>query len=345
MRFISFLLAGHLLAGADLTIGVMGLYRPERLNVQPTTSMLRITAGDRTVVLEPGRVAGLHAFGNEIDLFAKGTQSSVYQVKVSGLDGKAVEFQLSVPGELTRKYTGTLSVQSVSGSLGAVVALNLELATGAALAAEMPGGTPAEALRAMAVLIRSYYAGSPRRHSGFDFCDTTHCQFHRSPAGAGTDAASAVAATKDLVLWYGGAPLPGMYSAQCGGRTRTGAQAGLQGGTYTYEAVSCAACIRGSESWTRELPASVAEVLLHAPTEANRLRIVRMLGWSALPSNNYDAHRVGERILIVGRGAGHGMGLCQQGAIGMAKAGFNFEFILKHYLPGVTLGPYTRKEL
>jgi stage II sporulation protein D len=38
-----------------------------------------------------------------------------------------------------------------------------------------------------------------------------------------------------------------------------------------------------------------------------------------------------------GRGSGHGVGLCQVGAFGMAQAGHNYEEIVKHYYRGVEI--------
>ena len=42
-----------------------------------------------------------------------------------------------------------------------------------------------------------------------------------------------------------------------------------------------------------------------------------------------------EKIIISGKGFGHGVGLCQWGAIGMARAGKSYKSILKHYYKGV----------
>jgi stage II sporulation protein D len=44
-----------------------------------------------------------------------------------------------------------------------------------------------------------------------------------------------------------------------------------------------------------------------------------------------------ERFVISGKGWGHGVGLCQVGAFGMAQAGSTFEGILGHYYTGVRL--------
>ena len=70
------------------------------------------------------------------------------------------------------------------------------------------------------------------------------------------------------------------------------------------------------------------------------LRIRRALG--NLPSSlftmkiNRTSGRV-HGIEFTGRGWGHGVGMCQMGAIGMAEAGYDSLSILKHYYPGSTI--------
>lgn len=44
-----------------------------------------------------------------------------------------------------------------------------------------------------------------------------------------------------------------------------------------------------------------------------------------------------ERFVFTGKGWGHGVGLCQVGAFGMARSGSTFTGILTHYYPGVTV--------
>jgi stage II sporulation protein D len=46
-----------------------------------------------------------------------------------------------------------------------------------------------------------------------------------------------------------------------------------------------------------------------------------------------------ERFVITGKGWGHGVGLCQVGAFGMAQSGSTFEQILRHYYTGVSVSP------
>jgi stage II sporulation protein D len=45
------------------------------------------------------------------------------------------------------------------------------------------------------------------------------------------------------------------------------------------------------------------------------------------------------RVVVRGRGYGHGVGMCQWGAIGRARAGQDARTILATYYPGTTIGP------
>jgi stage II sporulation protein D len=42
-------------------------------------------------------------------------------------------------------------------------------------------------------------------------------------------------------------------------------------------------------------------------------------------------------VVVSGAGSGHGVGLCQTGALGMARAGRRGEEIIRHYFPGVAV--------
>ena len=56
-----------------------------------------------------------------------------------------------------------------------------------------------------------------------------------------------------------------------------------------------------------------------------------------------DVKRSGGRVSavnIVGGGNGHGIGMCQAGAIRMAERGYSYEEILAHYYPGTRLVRY-----
>jgi stage II sporulation protein D len=79
--------------------------------------------------------------------------------------------------------------------------------------------------------------------------------------------------------------------------------------------------------------------------EGDRIRRVLMLDLARgriLPSTLFALEKkmVGDRVAnvsIVGGGNGHGVGMCQNGALAMARRGYSYSMILQHYYPGSEL--------
>jgi stage II sporulation protein D len=321
-------------------VGVLGLFRPSEVSVIPASlDRLRVEGDSRQLILEGSRNARLRVAGRLVEVTSEGDTLAASTIRVTNWQGNPTEFVLSLPGKISRLYHGTLEVSASDDKLILAVAMDLELAVASAVAAESPPGAPLEALKVQAIVARSYYLAAPRRHHGFDFCDTTHCQFLREAPASGAPAAAATLATAGLVVTYHGEVLAALYSASCGGRTRTPDELGLPAQGYPYYPVSCAYCLRRAPRWDTILDVEEASSLLDGqPTEAQRLQIGRKLGWSALPGNNFAFRQEGGTVIIQGRGKGHGIGLCQWGATGMAAQGASFREILNYYFSNTSLG-------
>ena len=96
------------------------------------------------------------------------------------------------------------------------------------IASEMPKGFPTQALRAQAVLARTYALRHLGKHKkqGYDLCDAQNCQVYNG-VNAETDAGNAaVEATLGEVLKYNGKPIESVFSANCGGATQSAKDAG-----------------------------------------------------------------------------------------------------------------------
>lgn len=327
--------AGAAFAGQPVRVGVFSLFRPQRLVVKPAAAeVLRVEIDGRAVYLEGAQSAAFRRVDDAVDCFLRRELVAARRARVGARDGGAVNFLLSVPGRIERRFQGTLEVASRGGALEAVVSLDIETAVASVAAAESPPGAPPEALKAQAVVARSYYLATRGRHAGFDFCDTTHCQFLRDPA---LDT-SAARETAGLMLLCRAAPVAALYSASCGGRTKSLEEIGLPARGYPYYSVDCEACRREAREWTARFSGPDAERLRARPrSEAVRLEIVRRLGWNALPGNNYQIEGEEDGVLLRGRGSGHGVGLCQQGAAAMAATGVDFRGILNRYFPATTI--------
>lgn len=205
-----------------VSIAVFGLFHSSEFWVRPATSQaVRVETESKTLTLEGRRIAK----------FYLGQTGPLRVMR---------DFQLIIPGKIDRRFRGVLHITPAARELIATIDMDLEDAVASVIAAESVPGAGLEALKAQAVVARSFYTASPRRHQSFDFCDTTHCQFLRAIPAAGTLALQAAEETRGLVLTYHDRPFAAFYSAACGGWTRA-----LERSTgYPYFAVNCDYCQR-----------------------------------------------------------------------------------------------------
>ena len=334
------LLATHAACAQDVRIGVLGLFRPRQITLQAASGQaLLIDSAEKSFVLEKSSgnyIAEITVSGDELVVHVGNQSARASSLRASSRSNGVTDLVVSIPGKIIRRYHGVLKVKAINGILVSVVQMDLETAVASVVQAESAPDTPLEALKAQAVATRSYFIAARGRHHDFDFCDTTHCQFLREPPPSGSNASRASRETDGLVLAYHDHAVAAMFTRSCGGRTRTPHEVGMSSHGYPYFPATCDYCLRNPTRWaSRVSPAEAGNLSEHG--EASRLEIDRRLGWNAVRSNNFTAHKDAQGVVLEGTGEGHGIGLCQAGAKAMAAAGATFREILDHYYPNTTL--------
>lgn len=263
---------------------------------------------------------------------------------------------------------------------GRVSEIPLEKYVAGVLAGEASLFRSDEALEAMAVVARTYAVRERGRHSaeGFDFCSTTHCQ--RLDLGGITPRLEhAVQATAGELLWYRGKLAFTPYSLDCGGRTEDAAAVWPDQRAPYLESHADEYCLRaggGEWHWSGDLagiaaalrrqglqtPARITGIRVTGRTASGRARTLellgeqpipiaagafrfalgRELGWNTVRSDWFDVDTSGARVVVRGRGSGHGAGLCQRGADEMGIEGRGYRDILAFYFPGAEVGASAR---
>jgi stage II sporulation protein D len=300
------------------------------------------------------------------------------------LDGAEVEegrwlpegrWRLRVAGLAPREYSGAVRLAADGGEVAVVVRLSLEEHVAATVASESEPGTPHEALKALAVVARSFAAAARGRHPDADLCDLAHCQVMGAPSPVDhrEAALSATRATAGRVLRLpDGGLAAAPFHAACGGHTADPRQAfgGEGAGSAAVPDPGCA-----PRPWQASLDASllsrVAGEVLHrgapVPVRLADLRLVRgeggwvvqvtdgtavaggdllarsldrALGYGKVRSSRFDVSPpVAGRVQLLGGGIGLGVGLCQEGASRRAAAGASYAALLRLYFPRARLDP------
>jgi hypothetical protein len=334
------LLVGSGTFAQEVQIGVLGLFHPRELTLSAGgKEAIVVTAGDKVFVLEPGArssVARIHVSNGDLLVEFGGQLVQAGEILAAGRNKSSTSLLLRVPGRVSRKYQGTLEVKAIGGEVVPIVTMDLETAVASVVAAESARDAPLEALKAQAVVTRSYLVAGKGRHRNFDFCDLTHCQFLREPPSPESPASVAAAETRGMVITFEEKPIAAMFTRSCSGHTQTPTELGISLNNYPYYSVECDACYKSPQRWTCRISAQEA-ARLAGKGEAGRLAVNRRLGWNTVRSNNFKVQKEDGEVILEGTGEGHGIGLCQRGAKAMAEGGASFREIIGHYFPNTAL--------
>ena len=263
-----------------------------------------------------------------------------------------------------RRYRGSLRISVRNGALRVINVLSVEGYLRGVVPGEMTSRWPAAALEAQAIAARSYaLTRMDRRSDGqFDVFATPADQRYLGLDAETKWTNAAVVATAGAVLQYGGRVLPAYYHSCCGGSTASARQVfgdtdkPLQGVRCTYcskantfkweKTVSLDEAARklsvndliGLSLQVPGLDGRVAEVTLHRADGST----LQMIGTTfrdrlGLLSTRFKLKAKGSDFVFEGGGYGHGVGMCQYGARGMADIGRSREQILEHYYPGARI--------
>ena len=234
------------------------------------------------------------------------------------------------------------------------------------VASEMPSSFDFEALKAQAVASRTYALG--RINAGAELCDTVHCQVYRSD-NIPSKVTRAVKATAGQVLLYDG-QLAGqaLYFASSAGDTENAedvfsnacpylvsvSSSEEPGATHKEEKVTMTVS-SFSDTLKKNLPEmdfgtiKKSNIQILSLTQGGRVKEIRVGSKKvvlsgadirsafSLYSTRFDISFKGKNITITTSGSGHGVGMSQYGAHGLAKKGFDYQQILAHYYQGTVV--------
>lgn len=171
----------------------------------------------------------------------------------------------------------------------------------------------------------------------------------------------------EILVGPSGKIAPAFFHSKCGGKTLRPDQVwgGVEEG---YRSVNCTFCQKtGMKDWKHQLKGQkltsmVDQVLKRYYSDevhgsdirlmpdslenselrlyvGDRLHIIKksyirnLAGRETLPSNNFIMAQKNNEVYVKGQGYGHGVGLCQLGALELAKRGYDYRQILSFYFP------------
>ncbi len=293
-----------------------------------------------------------------------------------GLSAERLALVPEREGTLVVEGTGyrgdLLLVAAPDGKLLAINRLNLEAYVAGVVGCEMPLSFPEAALRAQAVAARTYalYQSRGRRGEAYDVAADQSSQVYKGLANETEKSRRVTVETLGLVLSYRQEIFCTYFHSTCGGRTIPAAYVFGAGDITPLSGAACGFCESSKYyRWRLSLPkpelagklagagfdvdgigrVEVAErgpgghaALVRVPHQGGELKVKgarfrTLIGTSAVRSTWFDIDDRGSTLEIAGNGWGHGVGMCQVGAKGMAEAGYGTADILRNYYPAAEI--------
>jgi stage II sporulation protein D len=249
--------------------------------------------------------------------------------------------------------------------------LPMEDYLGGIINSEISSQWPIEAVKAQAVVARSYaiFQKEARKDMPYQLESTVMDQAYDGYDGEDSRAVRGVKETAGEVLTYHGKVIQAFFHSSCGGHTEASDKVWSVALPY-LKGVTCKYClVSPSVRWEKTIPLKKLEALLRksgyslrcicgiiplSRDESGRIGTMsiiysggslnipavdfrKIVGYGVVRSTDFDVRISGENAVFSGKGYGHGVGLCQWGAEKRAEEGFSYREILSYYYPGTTL--------
>lgn len=220
------------------------------------------------------------------------------------------------------------------------------------LSGEMPLSWPLEALKAQAVVARSYtIAKTQENHRQYYDVEVDQMdQVFKLPIS--NKAYKAVDQTRNYVLSYAtdrgqNLIVKAYYHSDCGGQTVPADS--VWSGALDTGTASDPMCENRANTWSvsvdknnffetnkplqiKKIKNKIIEI---AGISIQKIR--QKFGFSIVKNSPTEIKIAENKMIILGKGFGHGAGLCQWGSRDWASRGYSFKAIIKHYYPKVEL--------
>jgi len=292
---------------------------------------------------------------------------------VYGLDRKVSGIVLSASGmpsslllKFTRdgkeqRYASDMAVTSKANRLVMVNIMDLDAYVSRVVQSEVGGSAVEEYYKIQSIISRTYAMGNLNRHTeqGYDVCDHQHCQVFDSKKVLSDVVVRAAAATSGIVMTdTTHRPILAAFHANCGGQTANAQDVWSEPRSYLVSVTDTFCTDQRSAVWKDTLYVDGLKAFVgsdfdslivdgltwaqpqrkaHWELNGHKFRTSEMRREFKLRSTFFDMEVKGTMAYLNGRGFGHGVGICQQGAMEMAKQGFTYSEILGHYYTGVAL--------
>lgn len=287
------------------------------------------------------------------------------RIVIQGYEGCSFKIKSSSPTLTQKVLEQTLSFRSYNCHIQLINTVDIESYVAGVVEAEVGNKQPLEYYKVQSTICRTYVLAHMSRHErdNFNVCDKEHCQVFKGKSLGNYDIILATQQTENSVLVDENLTLiVSAFHSNCGGQTISSADVWNKAQSYLIP-IRDTFCINSKNAfWEKEINKSIwVRYLKKKFSNLDESQYPRSFSFDqpyrkkeysvgaiqlplkdirndlGLKSTYFSIEDAGETLVFKGKGYGHGIGLCQEGAIRMAKSGYNYADIIHFYFRNVTI--------
>jgi len=365
--FIFFYLLIFNALSQKINIGIYNEQKIKSFTFTPESGAYNLLV-DTTIimVISKGNAIQFNYSGDSITIKLKEKKIGTYKYLLISGTSKINCFKIKplIPSYNLRTYDDDLYLSVYQSKLQIVN--KVEMDNYIAGVVESEGGAKAniEYYKSQAIICRTYALMNINKHIGesFNLCDNVHCQSYIGKCKTNTDIINAAKFTTGLVIVDTTLSLiSATFHSNCGGETAFSEDVWTKPRSY-LKSVSDPFCIKSAYSqwekiitldkWKKylikngfKIKDSVSNPDYFSFTQLHRTMYYKLKNDSIpltkiradlnLRSTYFSVEPKGNDIILKGKGYGHGVGLCQIGAMQMAASGYKYMDIIKYYYKNI----------
>lgn len=351
----------NLIHAQPTRVGIFRASELSKLSLLNSTGELLVELGDFSLYFWDQQDFTLTALGSEVVLDAGFQRIGKFRkLKFIANQKQTISIDCIHPDLKELAFNGMIEVNASSGNLNLVNVVDEENYLAGVLKGEAGKNKPQAFYETMAIVSRTYMKYYEGRHKkeGFSICDQTHCQVYKGHT-IYQPWIDAILATEGIVLknqnleGYAEA----VFHSNCGGMTAS-AKSVWKNDIAICEVTTDSFCINGRyANWEKRISMSkfkstigLTQLEISQDSLCGLIEFcysgerpddivfgnksfssVKLRSLFSLRSAWFDVECENDSVKFSGKGYGHGVGLCQEGAIEMSLKNKSFTDILSYY--------------
>ncbi|OFX71035.1 MAG: hypothetical protein A2X12_05730 [Bacteroidetes bacterium GWE2_29_8] len=346
----------------NISVNILGEYKITKFALNPLAGNYSIYKdGNKLIDLETFSPVKFAINENYIDVITKEKsfriEGEINLLATGFRKYFEIEFEIAPNNKQIRVYDDFIKILPINSSLQLINIVNIEKYVAGVVEAESGINAELEYYKVQAIICRTYSISFLNKHlkDGYQVCDRVHCQVYKGRCNNSNILQATIGTSGQVIVDNNNNLIDALFHSNCGGETVHSESAWSDYIPY-LRAVKDSFCLSERNSkWEKKIPKEdffkylKTKYLVDDPfidslipfyqenrkiflNDSLKILLKDIRNDYKLKSTFFEIkNSSNDSLTFTGKGYGHGVGLCQEGAMVMAKKGYTYKNIIEFY--------------